>query len=223
MIAGPADGLYITELASGNTTRLPGTGKGDWYPLWSPDGQQIAFTRGPAETGIGAPSPSNILVMNVDGSNIRQLTQGENSYLVWAWMPDGDQLLYTGGPDDGAALHIIDVRTREVRPLSGTDALNAVVSPDGKRLAFHEMLSPDVAGVFVSDLDGSNRKLLADDNNLYLITSPVWSPDGNWVIVSVIDPNASQISNPRLALIRVDDCQIIPLPDLNGYVSSWLP
>jgi Tol biopolymer transport system component len=95
------------------------------------------------------------------------------------------------------------------------------VSPDGKRLAFEEMLPLDKYGLFVSDLDGSNRKLLADGNP-YIVTIPAWSPDGQWVIASVHDPNASD-QPATLALIGVDSCQIIPVPSLSGYVSSWLP
>jgi TolB protein len=222
MLDGPADGLYITELASGNTVRLPGTIQGDWGPLWSPDGQKIAFTRSPSDDGVGASNPSHIMIVDVDGSNLRQLTEGEGTNFVRAWMPDGHHLLYTGGPDDGAALHIIDVQTGEVRPLPGTNSLSAAISPDGKRLAFHEMLPLDQTGLFVANLDGSDYKLLADGDP-YIVTSPVWSPDGNWIIVSVIDPNTSQLSNPRLALIRVADCSVILLPDLSGYASSWIP
>jgi hypothetical protein len=56
------------------------------------------------------------------------------------------------------------------------------------------------------------------------VTIPAWSPDGQWVIASVHDQNASNKFNARLALIQVDTCQIIALPkDLVGYSSAWLP
>jgi hypothetical protein len=83
------------------------------------------------------------------------------------------------------------------------------------------MLPPDKYGLFVSDLDGSNRKLLADGRAAYIVTVPAWSPDGQWVIATVHDPENEP--SPALALIQVDTCQIIPAPNLSGYVSSWLP
>jgi len=43
------------------------------------------------------------------------------------------------------------------------------------------------------------------------------------VIASVHNLNASNEFNLTLALIQPDTCQIIALPDLTGYVSSWLP
>jgi hypothetical protein len=75
--------------------------------------------------------------------------------------------------------------------------------------------------LFVSNLDGSNRKLLADGNP-YIVTIPAWSPDGQWLIASVHDPKTGD-QPATLALIGVDSCQIIPVPSLSGYVSSWLP
>jgi Tol biopolymer transport system component len=221
-IDGPADGLYITDLASGNTTLLPGTTRGDMNPLWSPDGQTIAFTRGSSSGLIGAPGPYNIVVTTIDGSSFRQLTEGMEANYAQAWMPDGDRLLYTTVSRDGVSLQIMNVQTGEVVLLFDTNYNGTMaVSPDGKRLAFEEMLPLDKYGLFVSDLDGSNRKLLADGDP-YIVTIPAWSPDGQWVIATVHDPNASNQTS-ILALIGVDSCQIIPVPRLSGYVSSWVP
>jgi hypothetical protein len=222
-VDGPADGLYITDLASGNTSLLPGTTRGDMNPLWSPDSKKIAFTRGPSSGLIGAPGPYNIVVMNVDGSDFRQLTEGTTANYAKAWMPDGNRLLYTVASRDGASLHIMDIQSGEVSQLfdmnyNGT----VVVSPDGKRLAFEEMLPLDKYGLFVSDLDGSNRQLLADGAP-YIVTVPAWSPDGNWVITSVHDPQVNSYPTAMLALIHVDTCQIVPMPNLHGYVFSWRP
>ena len=222
-VDGPADGLYITDLASGNTARLPGTTRGDINPLWSPDGQKIVFTRGPSSGLIGAPGSYNIFLADVDGSNFRPLTEGVATNYAMAWWPDGIGILYTVVSQDVVSLHIMNTQTGENRLLfdmnyNGT----VVVSPEGNRLAFEEMLPLDKYGLFVSDPDGSNRKLLADGDP-YIATVPSWSPDGKWVIASVHDPDPNKQPNPILALIEVDTCQIITLPYLTGYVTSWLP
>jgi hypothetical protein len=220
---GPANGLYIMELASGETTLLPGTARGDFNPLWSGDGSQIAFTRGPSSGLIGAPGPHNIILVGADGSNLRELTTGSDYNYATAWMPDGKHILFTKPERDFVSVNSIDVDTREVDSLFEINYNGSmVVSPDGKRLAFEEMLPLDKYGLYVSDLHGSNRRLLAD-GNYYIVTVPSWSPDGKWVVASVQDPNANKQPNPVLALIEVDTCEIIPLPSLGGYVSSWLP
>jgi len=111
----PPDGLYITELASGNTMRLPGTARGDLGPIWSPDGTQIAFTRGPSTGPLNAPGPRNIVITGIDGSNSRQLTSSEiDSNYAMAWMPDGKHILYMRRERNGASVHTIDIQTGEV-------------------------------------------------------------------------------------------------------------
>jgi Tol biopolymer transport system component len=97
-----------------------------------------------------------------------------------------------------------------------------VISPDGKRAAFEDWLPGEIYALFVSNLDSSNRKLLAQGNEL-VVTVPMWSPDSQWIIACVHSDNPNEIPNPRLALIHVDTCQFVPLPYLSGYVGSWLP
>jgi Tol biopolymer transport system component len=222
-VDGPADGLYITDLTSGSTSLLPGTTTGDMNPLWSPDGLKIAFTRGPSSGLIGAPGSYSVVVTDVNGSNFRQLTDGNDVNYAVAWMPDGNHLLVNKPTRDGVTLYNMDVQTGAASFLfEGNYNGTIVVSPDGKRLAFEEMLPLDRYGLFVSNLDGSNRIQLADGDP-YIVTVPAWSPDDNWLIASVHDPNASNRPNPILALILVDDCHIIPLPNLRCYVFSWRP
>jgi hypothetical protein len=223
MNAAPSDGLYITDLSSGDSVIVPGTGMGDMGALWSRNGQKIAFTRGPSSGLIGAPGPYSIMLMNVDGSDIRQLTNSEGANYLMAWMPDGVGILYTSAMRDAVSINLMNTQTGETRTLFDLNYnATVVVSPDGKRLAFEEMLPLDKYGLFVSDLDGSNRKLLADGNP-FVVTVPYWSPDGDWVIASVHNSEADNEPRSKLALIQPDTCQIIALPNLTGYVSSWLP
>jgi WD40 repeat protein len=215
--SGTPNGLFVTDLVSGSTVLLPGTVKGDDLPLWSPDGTRIAFTRGPSSGLIGAPGPYNIFVVNVDGSDLSQITNSPDVNQALAWLPDGNHLLFATSQPDNASLQIIDVQTGEVQQLFEGTA-TAVISPDGKRLAFGQSLPLEKYGLFVSDLDGSNRRLLSNGHP-YFVTVPMWSPDGQWVIASIHDP---AVLTARLALIHPDTCQIVPL-SLNGYVTSWLP
>ncbi len=56
------------------------------------------------------------------------------------------------------------------------------------------------------------------DGNLREMT---WSPDGRWLLV---DLSWNVADEPYAkAMIQVDTGQILPLPELEGTVTDWLP
>jgi Tol biopolymer transport system component len=222
--SGLSNGLFVTDLASGSVTPLPGTTSSDNNPLWSPDGNRIAFTRGLDSGILGNPGPHNIMIANVDGSNFRQITTGDGASRATAWMPDGVHLIYTVEHLASASVNMINVDTGETQALFETSFpySSVKVSPDGSRLAFEDMLPGEKYGVFVSNLDGSNRTLIADGDPVIAV-APYWSPNGKWIIVSISTDLPANAPLPMLALIQVDTCKMIPLTSLGGYVSSWLP
>ena len=59
--------LHVLDIARRRVTRL----RHGFGGAWSPDGRQIVF----AEGRFGVNAPSHIYVMNVDGSDVRQLTR----------------------------------------------------------------------------------------------------------------------------------------------------
>lgn len=49
----------------------------------------------------------------------------------------------------------------------------------------------------------------------------VWSPDGQQLAVNVL--NTDQFTaKSTAALLNVQTCQVVPLPDLNGSIQSWV-
>lgn len=213
-------GLVIVDLATNRSEPVSGTTKSDRGAIWSPDGSQIAFTRGPS-TLIGAPGPYSIWVAATDGSDLRQVTGGYDANHAMGWMPTGDRILYTVEKPDGAFVRTIDIDNGEVVPLFETSYTHSTIalSPDGKQVAFEEVLPGDRYAIFVSDLNGSNKRMLTDPSPV-IATIPIWSPDGNWLAVSAWDPNSDSYLSV-LTLIQVDTCQIVPLTNLSGYVYTW--
>jgi TolB protein len=73
-------------------------------------------------------------------------------------------------------------------PLFGEDddeheTRGPAVSPDGRRVAF--AVIGDEAGIWVSDLDGSGRRLLTDEPGFY--DNPTWSPGGSRIAYAYSD------------------------------------
>ena len=111
----------------------------------------------------------------------------------FSWMPDGKHIVFGGVVPGsmGADLQRIDIRTGRMEPLSmlTKDALEAAVSPDGRRIAFRA--SEDNFDILVAPVDGSAaRPLLGSSRNEF---DPTWSPNGDQVAYATDRTGTSQI------------------------------
>lgn len=214
-------GLTFRDMTSGETHLVAGTSRRDRGALWSPDGSQIAFSRGPASGLIGAAGPYELMVMKADGSDQHKLLEDNGSNTAQAWMPDGKNLVFTTRRPEGVIVQSINIETGLVSLMTQINYQNAgvAISPDGKQIAYEAMLPGDRYSVYISNLDGGNARLIANADPI-VVTVPQWSPDGKWLIMSVQDLSLSEL-NATLALVNVENCQIIPLTGLQGYVTSW--
>ncbi len=216
------EGLKLLNLATGEITDVLDTTRRDHGPIWSPDGTQIAFTRGPA-SGLagGGPGPFNLMLMNSDGSNQTVLLANNEANYTQSWMPLSKTLLYTVNGPDGATVKTINTLTKKITWLTDLNYQNASVSvsPNGRQIAYEAMLPGDKYGVYIASTDGSNARLIANADPL-VVTVPQWSPDGKWLAMSVQDSTLDEF-RATLTLVNPANCQIIPLTSLNGYVTSW--
>jgi TolB protein len=80
--------IFVSDINGKNETNLSKNAAFDGWPVWSPDGAQIAFASnrsGPALTG-------QIWIMNADGGGLRQISQGPWSHAQPAWGFDGKSI-----------------------------------------------------------------------------------------------------------------------------------
>ena len=151
-------------------------------PIWSPDGQQIAFTRWREPRGVWTVSET-----------------GERRVFDWnearwpSWSPDGEQILFSrqhGGKEEQEICFRGRCFTIPAQPywrLGIVDAGDgAFVEPPGPNIAQAPSWSPDgkwivyagEKGLVVQDLAGRRVTQLTDAAR---DTGPVWSPDGKRV------------------------------------------
>lgn len=145
-----------------------------WGPTWSPDGQTIAFGYIPwikidEDSFIEVWDSSGVFLIDADGENRRPfLLAGIAPFLSYPdFSPDGEWLVYVGGPGgvnnihkakfDGDSITQLTLYYWNRRPRW---------SPDGKKILFGRTEAPgDSCGLCLMDADGSNNKVLNQGNS----------------------------------------------------------
>jgi dipeptidyl aminopeptidase/acylaminoacyl peptidase len=151
-IAFQDDGIFVLDLATQNVTPVA-SGAGPYRnPLWSPDGNSVAFETANGAKGFyysnwfvaTAPAgggPAQIITKNFD----------ENADL-YAWTPAG---VFFGALQRTAAhLFLANPDTHAIQRVTNpVDSLNLQfsVTPDGSRSVFVRSTSQDMGEVFLSD------------------------------------------------------------------------
>jgi Tol biopolymer transport system component len=130
------------------------------------DGKRILYTY---QTG----NMSSLFVADVDGAYNRQLHENISNYF---WLPDNASLILTySRTPQGIFKMNLDGTKPELMVMGN----NPVLSPDGKLLAFTGP-QVDTEPLFVSDLDGSNKRHIGNmplANRIDL----AWSPDSRYI------------------------------------------
>jgi len=147
-----------------------------WPSSWSPDGTQIAFTRGT----FGHYTSSETWIVGVDGTDRRRLVEEMGVANSPVWSPDGSKIAFECArealitmpdvPQDPGAIGICVVSpdgSGLVRLVD--DAGQPAWSPDGQRIAFERGRR-----IYVMRADGSDVQRITDCD--CQDSSPAWSP-----------------------------------------------
>jgi dipeptidyl aminopeptidase/acylaminoacyl peptidase len=113
-------------------------------PLISPDGKNIIFTRGWADKKNDQ-SRSNLWIVDIEGSRVRELTHGNWRDFSPVWSPDGKKIAFLSDRDGTTQIHVLWLDTREVAQLTHLERApqDLTWSPDGKNLAFALFIPDD--------------------------------------------------------------------------------
>lgn len=113
-------------------------------PRISPDGTTVLFSRGFVDI-MRDQGASNLWVIGVDGSRLRQLTDGAFNDTAPVWSPDGKRIAFLSNRSGTTQLHAMWVDTRETLQLTRFDRAPGGVqwSPDSSQIAFTAFLPDD--------------------------------------------------------------------------------
>ena len=183
--------LYRMKEDSSASTQLTNSQLGCRMPACSPDGRKLVYVQ---QTRRGL----SLWLSDLDGKNAKALVENGRN-LVPSWLPDSKHIVWMitqpgQDPSRDSQIHLMNTETVESRRLF-TDQEQMkfsnsmpVVSPQGDRIAFVSNRSGQMR-IWVSDLDGSNAKLISRPEVEYheAIKAPIeqkvptWSPDGKWI------------------------------------------
>jgi TolB protein len=150
-------------------------------PVWSPDGDRIAFGLGRYNEGTRVGALSHVAVINADGSGLRLLTEktpGNHGFPSWS--PDGRKIVYRSTTGNAKGLAIVDVASGAITGLptgAWTDTFPAW-SPRGDRILFTSDRDGDWE-LYTMRPDGADVKRLTQSSGND--AHATWSFDGEWI------------------------------------------
>lgn len=169
---------------------------------FSPDGKRLIFQSKRDDLGC-----DQIFTMNIDGSNIRMISNGEGRTTCAYFFKGGKKVLYSSThlgsrncpptPDYSkgyvwAIYPTYDIFTANadgtgIKRLTYTDGYDAeaTVSPDGKKIVFTSMRDGDL-DIYVMDINGRNVRRLT--NELGYDGGAFFSPDGKQIVYRSYHP-----------------------------------
>jgi len=161
-----------------------------------------------------------LYLVNADGSGLRRIeTMPSLVISPVGWLPDAQSIVYAVLDGDHFTLMRHDLQLGETKtlfPIQNKAGYGAI-SPDGAWVVFADrIIGESNWGIFISRLDGSERRLIVEPQVPTAFTS-VWSPDGQWLIVNTRDTEG----NNHPVLVNPFTCQVIPLTNIRGMVEGW--
>ena len=193
--------IYVINADGSGRRRLTRSPQNDSDPVWSPDGQKIAFVR--VDRGL-----ADIYVVNADGSGLRRLAHAiaftpmpGGSGGGWranpAWSPDGRRIAFVSNRRGNFDIFVVNVDDGiGLRKLSRSprNDYDPAWSPDGRAIAFQGRRDPPPESergacplrrcerqeIYVVDSNGGGVRRLTRDWRFD--GAPVWSPDGRKIL-----------------------------------------
>ena len=173
---------------------------------FSADGKQLIFQS--TRDGRGC---DQIYTMNIDGSNVKLISNGDGRTTCSYFFPNGKRILYSSThlgdkrcppPPDRSKGYVwavypsFDIFTAkpdgsDLKQLTNTPGYDAetTITLDGKKLVFTSMRDGDL-DIYTMDSDGKNVKRLT--NELGYDGGPFWSYDGKQIVYRANHPQTDQ-------------------------------
>lgn len=196
--------IYIMNADGTNARPLTGDRYNVFSPIWSPDGQKIAYLENATDDPFNAPQTMRLMVMNADGTHpVEIAARPEKGFIVnpaayFSWSPDSQRItymMYTGYDDAPIQLYVASVDGRE--PVKLGEATN--IQGFARFISANELLHNSFNGLERINVNSDERILVGT-----LESQPF-----------ALSPDAAQ-----LAILASDVLQVMNI-DLSGAQSIY--
>jgi hypothetical protein len=151
--------LWLRPLASASGRLLPGT-EGAGFPFWSPDGRSIGFF-----------ADQKLKRVDVNSEAIQELAEAPNPR-GGTWQRDGAILFAPNG--SGPLFRVPETggqSTAATKLESGqSDHRAPFILPDGKHFLYYARGKPEVRGVHIARVDGTETKAGPPSPSYFVLT-----------------------------------------------------
>lgn len=195
----------------------------DMDPAWSPDGTEIAFSS-------GSHNPTDIWLMNADGTGKHQITKGDGISQSPAWSPNGMRIAFTWWEHADHVPSVIKIMDRNggnIQTVTKFRGIGPAWSPDGSRIVFasdNDNPTKKFNIWVISVNDGTLVRLTRDANTNHVL--PSWSPGAHILFTARSGGWGSQIyvmNNKGLNLVKLADGMTdFPTPKFLSK-AQWTP
>ncbi|MCE7065198.1 DPP IV N-terminal domain-containing protein [Dyadobacter sp. CY326] len=224
--------LQINTDGTGKKILFGDSVKSALAPVWSPQGDRIAFGFGNFFQMLKGRATADIAIIDQDGTNLKVLTDGSGNYGFPSWSPDGKKIVYRASTENSKGLFILDVATGKSTILTQDSHDNFPAwSPAGDVIAFTRKAGNNY-DIYTIKTDGNQLQRLTTDPGNDAQCS--WSPDGKWIAYSTASSGFKDECplypfNPQsygeIGVMRADGSQKMMLTDnqFEEGTIGWMP
>lgn len=179
--------VYLLDVETRKKSPVSMESAGVYDAQWSPDGKRVAFT---ATTSLQADN-AEIWVADIDGKNVRKLTDHVTVALTPTWNPKTGAVLYSAGkPGQNQeiwSIHPVSGANEQLT-ISKSSSLDPSVNASGDLL-----YSSDVQGTFDIWLRAGRNAAVPVVQSPAFEAQPSWSPDGRRLVFYRLDGSSRRL------------------------------
>ena len=194
----------------------------DYYPAWSPTGEQILFS---SDRDI-SPGSLDLYLMDPDGSNVRRVFGKSKDRGAPAWSPDGKLIAYCSREQGQLVLYIGTIDGKKEERI--TFGCGPAWSPDGREIAFTSGWPKDMRINILNVETGRSKFFFPPKAQPSWMEKISWSPSGDKLAFSWLHrvPLKDFLETQTIYTVNRDGGdlkQIVPEAGLRAVKPMWSP